>query len=275
MARDATNPVVLRQEGDTQSNYQRKLNKRERKLAEAIIYSDNIDEDFSSALVVSNMDNDGTVYTGATGETVAMHTGRTALECYQAAVATPAVVTPHQSASGLELKPVAAADALEVTCGTTALSKAAHVVGSLLDPDATVYMSMKIKIDDISDVTEIFCGWRKAEAYQADPDDYDEMAAFNIGKDADGQIEIHTILNDGTTAETDTTEADWADGQEKTLRIEVTNAGVCKFLLDGAEPTVTTAFTFDSGEVILPFIHMNSETGDPGVSIAELKVGYK
>lgn len=275
MARSQTNPVIIGQETDTVSNYQRKLNKREAKLAEAILYNENIDDDFSSALVISNMDNDGTVYTGATGETIGMHSGRAQYECYQAAVAAAAVVTPFQSADGLELKPVAAADALEISNGTTALSRAAHVVGSFVDPDKEVYFKIKMKIDDISDVTEIFCGFRKAEAYQADPDSYDEMAAFNIGKDGDGQIEIHTILNNAATAETDTTETDWADAGEHTLEIRVKNNGVTKFYYDGAEPTVTTAFTFDSGEVILPFVHMNSETGDPGVSISEWKVGYR
>jgi hypothetical protein len=277
MARSQTNPMILGQETNTTKNYQRKPNQREIKLAEAILYSENIDDDFSSALICSNMDNaDGTVYTGAAGEELGLHSGRAGYEVHQSAVATPAVVTPYQSASGLELKPVAAADALELTNGTTALSRAAHVIGSLLATDAKeLYFSAKIKIDDISDVTELWCGWRKAEAYQADPDNYDELCAFNIGKDADGQIEIHTILNGGTTAETDTTETDWADGAEKTLEIRVKNNGKCEFLIDGSAPTVTTTFTFDSGEVILPFVMLDTETGDPGVSISEWKVGYR
>lgn len=276
MARSQTNPVVMGQETDTVKNYQRKLNQREKKLAEAILYSENIDDDFSSALIISNMDNDGTIYTGAATETVAMHSGRAAYECYQAAVATPAVVTPFQSADGLELKPVAAADALEITNGTTALSRAAYVVGSFLQSDEKeLYFKTKIKIDDISDVTELWIGLRKAEAYQADPDNYDELVAFNIGQDADGQVEIHTILNGGATSTTDTTETDIVDGGEHTFEIRVKNNGVVSFLYDGAAPTVTASFTFDSAEVILPFVHLDTETGDPGVSISEWKVGYR
>lgn len=243
-------------------------NTREKKLYETIKEDKNIKDTFEQALVVSNMDNDGTVYTGATGEAIGMNSGKAAYECYQAAVNSASVVTPFQSADGLELKPVAAGDALEITNGTTANSKAAYTVGQ----DA-FYFKTTMKTDDISDVTEIFAGFRKAEAYQADPDSYDEMAAFNIGKDADGQIEIHTILNNATTAETDTTLADWADGEEHTLEVRVEKDGQVYFRYDNAEPTVTAAFKFDNGEVVLPFLHLNTETGDPGVSVSLWEVG--
>ena len=276
MARSQTNPVILGQETDTVKNYQRRLNQREKKLAEAILYSENIDDDFPSALIVSNFNNaDGSIYTGAATEVLGVHSGRHGYEYYCAA-GTAAVVAPYQSADGLELKPQITAGAVELTMGTTALSRAAHVVGSLLaTDDKELYLQAKIKIDDISDVTEMWVGWRKAEAYQADPEDYDELCAFNVGKDADGQVEIHTILNNATTSETDTTETDIANGGEHTFEIRVKNNGQCSFLFDGAAPTVTAAFTFDSGEVILPFVHLDTETGDPGVSISEWKVGYR
>ena len=276
MARSQTNPVILGQETDTISNYQRKLNKREAKLAESILYSENIDDDFSSALVVSLTDNaDGTVYTGAAGEELGFHSGRAAYEMHVAAADTPAVIAPYQSADGLELKPVAAADALEITLGTTALSRAAHVVGSFVDIDKEVYLRVKCKIDDISDVSELAIGFRKAEAYQAALDNYDEMAAFNVGQAADGRIDIQTILNAAATATVDTTLTDIVDTGEHTFEIRVKNNGVVTFLYDDAAPTVTTAFTFDAGEVIIPFIFLDTETGDPGVSISELKTGYR
>jgi hypothetical protein len=267
------NRIPLGIETDDPKNYQTRLNNREKKVAEAVREDENIEETFQQALIISNMDNaDGTVYTGAAGEELGFHTGKNAFECHQAAVATPAVVTPFQSADGLEVKPVAAADALEITNGITALSKAAYTVGSLPGNKA-IFFEATVKIDDISDVTELAVGWRKAEAYQAAVDSYDEMASFNIGQDGDGQIEIHTILNNAATAETDTTLTDWADAGEHTLRIEVTNAGVCTFKYDGAAPTVTATFTFDSGEVIVPFLFLDTETGDPGVSVSSWKVG--
>lgn len=271
------NPITLGIETDDPKNYQQKLNNREKKLAEAVREDQNLEDSFEQALVVSNMDNaDGTVYTGAAGEECSFHSGKAVYEFHQAAVASAAVVTPFRSADGLELKPVAAADAIEVGNGISSSSRAAYTVGSFAaGADKKIFFEAVIKIDDISDVSELAMGWRKAEAYQAAVDDYDEMASWNIGADADGQVEIHTILNGGATSETDTTLADWADAGEHTLRIEVDNTGLCKFLYDGAAPTVdVTGFSFDSGEVLVPFVFLDTETGDPGVSISSWKVGY-
>ncbi len=277
MAREVTSPPHFGQVTDTTSSYQSKLNKRERKVVEAALYNEHLDDDFSSALIVSNFDNaDGTIYTGAAGEELGFHSGRAGYEMHVAAAASPAVIAPYQSASGLELAPIAAADALEITNGTTALSPQAYVVGSFNKSDSKeIFFSCKILIDDITDVSELSMGWRKAEAYQAAVDSYDELASFNIGGAADGRIDIETILNNAATVTTDTTEADWADGETKTLEIRIKNDGSCTFFLDGATPTVTAAFTFDAGEVVLPYVFLDSETGVPGVSISEWKAGYR
>lgn len=176
---------------------------------------------------------------------------------------------PYVSSDGLELTVSSAGDALEITNGTTSRARQTFTVGQ-----ANFYFKTTFKIDDISDVTELFAGLRKVEAYQADPDNYDEMAAFNIGKDADGQLEIHTILNGASPSETDTTETDWANGGEHTLQINVDRDGTCTFRYDNEEPTVTATFKFDDGEVLMPFLHMNTETGDPGTSISLWEAGY-
>lgn len=271
MALLTTLPSPRKQEADATIGAKGEFSRRERMLRASIIYDKSIDDDFSQALVVSNTTQAGDAYTGAAAEVIAINSGKAIYEVYQSAVATPGIVAPFQSADGLELRPVAAADALELTNGITSRSKAARTVGSL--PTGKSYFEVKLKIDDISDVTEIFAGLRKAEAYQADPDNYDEMAAFNIGKDADGQVEIHTIKNNAATAEVDTTEDDVVDAGEHTLRIEVLNSGLCRFAFDGDIPTVTTQFTFDDAEVLVPFLHLNTETGDPGVSISVWRVG--
>ena len=274
MAYTAPTRKALGIESDRITLYPRGFRPDQKKLAESIQLDQNIRDRFRQALVVSNFDDaDGTVYTGAASEVLALNSGVAVYEVFQAAVASAAVIAPFQSGDGLELQPVAAADALELTNGTSSLSRAAYTVGSLLD-GKKLMMSVKMKIDDISDVTEIFCGWRKAEAYQADPDSYAAVAAFHIGATDDGRISITTSVSSTETV-VDTTLTDWADAGEHTLRIEVDNLGLCKFLYDGAAPTVTVAsFKFTAGEVIVPFLHMNTETGDPGCSISQWDVGY-
>jgi len=186
---------------------------------------------------------------------------------------------PSVSADGLELSLDAnvtdGVTAQEITNGITAASPCAYTVGT----DRPFYLEAKVKIDDISDLEELFVGFRKAEAYQADPDSYDEMAAFHIGETgataADGQINMATILNNAATAYTDSTEADWADGETKTLKVSVRRSGEVEFSLDGAAPTVSAYYKFDEGEVVVPFLYADntsgSTTGDPGVTLVSWK----
>jgi len=287
MARDDQNRIALGIETNTRQTYQRAPNKRENKITEAVIYNENIDEDFPIAPLwgMSNNSDGVPVAVGSepvAGDELTFSSGRDLFEYHVGVVESTGTAIwnlPIQAATGLDINGDAdATDAItacEITNGITALSKAAYTVGSFPDVDKKIYFSCKFAIADISDVTEIAVGLRKAEAYQVAVDNYDEAAFFSIGQDADGQLEIHTILNGGATSETDTTETDWADAGEHTLEIEVSNNGSCQFFFDNAKPTVTTAFTFDSAEVLVPFFHQTQETGDPGITISEWKMGVK
>lgn len=272
--------IPLGIESDAAGSYQTRLSKRELKVLETLRDETNVNDSFESAVTVGSINQvDGAAYTGAAAEVVGVTTSKAQYEMYVSSVATgAAVVGPYCVGAGLEIKLMAGGtgpDHIELGHGITADSQAAYTVGSL-PGGKTIFFETQVTIDDISDLTQLWMGFRKAEAYQAtDPDAYDEMACFNIGEDADGQIEIHTILNNAATTTTDTTETDWADGNTKTLRVEVADNGVCTFLIDGAAPTVTASFTFDSGEVIVPFFRADSETGDPGINIGTWKVGSK
>lgn len=257
--------------------YPTRHNSREIKLAETIMEDKNIDENFDAPIVISAANASTGLLVDSTlaaGDEVAFRTSKHNFLAHVQSVNGTVVNTfPFVSADGLELNVDDDATngvlGWEICNGILSNGKNAFTVGT----DEKFFCEATIKIDDISDVTELAFGLRKAEAFQANVDDYDEMAAFNIGADADGQIEIHTILNGAATAEVDTTETDWADAASKTLRIECDKNGKCTFSIDGSAPTVTASFTFDSGEVVIPFLFLISETGDPGVSISSFKAG--
>lgn len=262
-------PARFKTERDFLKNYPNDFSDREKRLAQAVLENKNLTDTFRQALVVSNFDDaDGTIYTGAAAEVLAFNSGRAVYEQYLAAVATPAVLAPFQSADGLEMRTIGVADALELTNGTTALSPSAFTAGT----DSAFFCEITFKVDTIANVTEAFYGFRKAEAYQVDPDSYAAVAAFHIGATDNGRISLTTSVSSTETV-TDTTLADWADGASHTLRIEVDGEGACKFLYDGAVPTVTKQFSFTAGEVVVPFFHLNAETADPGVSISSWKCG--
>lgn len=263
-------------------NYPTRFNQRELKLLESAREDHkNILETFDAPLVWSAVDQEGAlinVATPAAGDEISFHTTKHIFLAHVQSINGTAVQSfPFVSADGLEINvdddATNGITGWEICNGILSTSKSAYTVGSFPDPDKKIFFEIVVKIDDISDVAEFAMGFRKAEAFQVAIDNYDEMASFNVGQDADGQIEIHTILNGAATSETDTTLTDWADGGEHTLRIEVANNGKCEFFYDGAEPTVTTSFTFDSAEVIVPFVYLIAETGDPGVSISAWRCG--
>jgi len=167
-------------------------------------------------------------------------------------IGTQTILAPVWGATGLNVaRDLTADDGTEITQGVTARNKSAVTVGT-----DKAYCELELTLTDVSGTDDCLFGFRKVEAYQAAVDDYDEMAAFNI---VSGDIKTETILNNGTTTTTDTTD-DWADGETKVLRLEIDGAGRVTYKVDGAEPTVVAAFTFDTGEVVMPFFYMIHDT---------------
>lgn len=255
-------------------------NAREKKLAQTIRENKNIVETFRCQPVVGafNMADGSTIASEpASALLLSMMTEKAEWEIYYAAIettGTAVALVPTVGASGLNVPMDAdqtdGPTAVELTHGTTSRSRAAFTVGT----DKAFFAEMTASIADISDLTELWFGFRKAEAYQADPDNYDEAAVLNVGLGADGRFNITKILNNAATSTTNTALTAWADAGEHTLRVEVEQSGQCRFFVDGTE-SIVASMTFDSGEVVVPFLHVDGETGDAGIAISSWKVGYR
>lgn len=198
--------------------------------------------------------NDGTIVSGTAGETNVMKLAGHSLE-YNIK-GTQTIVLPQLAAGGLDVgMDQTADDGVEITTGITARAPGAFVIGT----DA-FYAKLQFSIATVAGTDDCAFGFRLAEAYQGGIDSYNDMAMLNV---IAGAIKIETILNGGGTTTTDTTDA-WADAETHELEIRVTNAGVVTYLIDGAAPTVTAAFTFDDGDVVLPCFFFLSHTGGAG-----------
>lgn len=127
----------------------------------------------------------------------------------------------------------------------TARAPFAFVVGSAF------YAKLKFSIAVVAGTDDCAFGFRKAEAYQANIDDYADMAVLNV---ISGNITIETILNGGATGTLDTTN-NWLDTETHELRVDVAASGAVTYQIDGAAPLVTTAFTMDAGDTVLPFMY--------------------
>lgn len=184
-------------------------------------------------------------------------------------IGTQTILGPVRTSGGLNLCLDAENnDGIELTLGNeqpegTVISAAAGATRGtfVVGTDAPFFFAFRATIADVSGLDEYIVGFRKAEAYQSViEDDYDEMAAFNV---MSGNINISTILNAGTTSNTDTTD-DWSDATAKTLMVicdsdgslsQDGTVGKCYFCVDGLTPTVepSSRFKFDSGEIVIPF----------------------
>lgn len=98
--------------------------------------------------------------------------------------------------------------------------------------------------------SECALGFRKAEAFQALIDNYDEAAFLNV---ISGDIFRETILNGAATVTTDTT-LNWLAGERHKLGVRLEGRTV-RFFVDGVEVTLGGPFQFDDAEVVVPFFH--------------------
>jgi|2_EtaG_2_1085320.scaffolds.fasta_scaffold17631_4 hypothetical protein len=179
---------------------------------------------------------------------------------------TQTLLAPVVDASGLDLQLDATAnDGIELTAGILTSSKSTFTVGT----DAAFEFSATVEIQDVSGTDDFVIGFRKLEAYQANVDDYDEMAAINVES---GDIKLETILNGAATTTTDTTD-NWADGESKVVTVKVDAAGKVTYAIDGAAPTTVAGFTFDDAEVVIPFIYALQDTDLTNIYVSKWECG--
>lgn len=152
-------------------------------------------------------------------------------------------------------------DGLEITQGI--LSDAGAPYCFTVGTDAAEF-SVKMGIPVVADMS-IAMGFRTAIAYVADVANataataltniataYPDKAAFIIHG---GDMHIYTS-NDNSDLATDIASA-WTDDQVKTLTVKVSSAGAVTYFIDGTAVSDALGFSFDSTDVIIPFMRVS------------------
>lgn len=159
-------------------------------------------------------------------------------------------------------------DGVELCAGILNSNPMAFKIGE----DAAFFLRVRFSIEDVSGTDDCAVGFRLAEAYQANIDDYNDMAVLNV---ISGDINIETILNGAATVTTDTTD-NWADNATHQLEVFVSNSGVVTYTIDNVAPTVTAAYTFRDGIYVVPFMFFLNATDLAGqVNILEWECGFQ
>jgi predicted RecA/RadA family phage recombinase len=211
-------------------------------------------EEFESAPVASV--STGGAPSGTGGVTNIMQFEDNTFEYFM--IGTQTLLVPTIAAAGLLASlDLTSNDGVEYSQGITARSRSAFVVGT----SPAFVLKVGLTVADVSGSDICAVGFRKAaQAYQAAFADYTDKATLNKIL---GAINIETALNNDADVTTDTTNT-WVDGATKVLEVYVSTAGVVTYKIDGVAPTVTAAFTFDTGDVVVPFFHLLHDASTPG-----------
>jgi len=240
--------------------YPKAHNQRELKVIETALESARKDvEDNFSMLPLCGADVGGGAATGTAGDINLLNSG---LNLYEYHIkGTQTILAPAFSANGLDISmDQTDNDGMELSLGVTARCKSAYTVGG--QDGKSFFAELQLSIADVSGTDDCAFGFRKAEAYQANIDDYDEMAVLNV---ISGDVKIETILNNAATATTDTT-LNLADAGTVKLRLEVDKAGRLSTYVDGTRTALQPNFKFDAGEVVVPFFFFLHSSDVAGVT---------
>ena len=191
----------------------------------------------------------GGAATGTAGDNNVLYTQFGAYETN--VIGTQTILAPSLDAFGLNLvQDNTAADGIEICMGQTALSPMAFTINQ----DAAFFLQAVFKVQDASGTNPLIIGLRKVQAFDATLANYTDFASIGIvGTANPNTVQIQTQLNTGGVVTTNTTQT-VADGATVQFKIKVSSTGVVTYELNYATPTVVAAFTFDSGDIVIPFI---------------------
>jgi hypothetical protein len=218
-------------------------------------------ERFTQSPIMQSSLDTGVAPTGATGDVnlMCLQGGEIMQQFIIGAGQT--IIAPRMDAVGLLVSlDLTNTEGAEYNWGMTPVSKHAYTVGT--SPDVAFIMSFQVA--DVTGANPILMGFRKQEANNGTYTAYTDYALIGLNNGVNpGTVIIEDCLNGGAAVQTNTTDA-WADGENHTLRVNVTTGGVVTYSIDGAAPTATHAFTFDNGDVISPFFHFVHGAVAPG-----------
>lgn len=159
---------------------------------------------------------------------------------------------------------------IELSMGQTELSPMAFTIGE----DAAFFLQAQFKVQDVSGSNPLIIGLRKVQAFNATLSNYTDFVSIGIVGTA-GKIQLQTQLNTGGVTTTDTT-LTAVDGAVFQVKIKVSSTGVVTYEYNYAQPTVVAAFTFDSGDIVVPFIRF-TEAADVTTEAATnyLEMGFQ
>ena len=175
---------------------------------------------------------------------------------------------------------------IQIDCGVNAASPCKVIIGS----DKGMSIEATFFTSDWSLHDCVVIGFRKIETVvngfgnvvAAETGDalYTDFAVFGV-MGSTNSLQTLTDLNDsGVPVLTDTTNLA-VDSQNLKLKVEVNKSGTVSYYYkvndvstssSFSTPSITASFTFDSGDIIVPFITVTNTNNDNGIYLKQLKI---
>lgn len=228
---------------------------------------------FSQSPLLTTSANTAGAATGATGDVNLMYLQQGVLMEQFILGAGQTIIGPRMTSDGLlvSLDLVATEGAVYNFGGARNNSRHAFTIGT----SAAFFCEWQFTVATVSAADPYYCGFRKVEANNADYESYTDFAFIGLNQPVNsGTVIISSRLNSGAVSNTNTTDA-WADTETHTLRVLVSAAGVVTYLIDGVAPSVTAAYTFDNGDIVVPEFYLLHRTGAAAVNWVSMKVGFQ
>ncbi len=204
---------------------------------------------------ITLMEYDNTAWSGTVGAHNYLYTGGGNI-FVMSAMGDNQAQAPVMAAEGLDIAgDQADNEGFEIWTGANGGSGRPFIIGT----DPAFYFHFGVDIDDVSGTDVFICGFRKLEIHNADSRAYDTY--FGLGSDSEANpmaLEVIEELN-GAAGNTEDTTQTLADGIAYEGIVLVSAAGVATLTHDAATPgtqaapTATSAFTFDDGDMVIPF----------------------
>jgi len=229
---------------------------------------------FKSSPLICTADDTGGVATG-TGGDINLLSFKEGLIMEQFIIGTQTIIKPVMNSAGLLASlDLTNGDGVEYNFGAArSLSEYAFTIGT----DAAFFFQVEMTVADISGGNPYIIGFRKSESNNATYSAYTDYYALGmIAGTSATNITLTSELNGGgQTLQDSGTVWTGGDGGTVTLQVLVSAAGVVTATIDGGDPSSPLAYTFDSADVVCPFIHL-VHNGDAGaINIVSMSVGYQ
>ena len=187
-------------------------------------------------------------------------------------IGTQTIIAPRMDANGLLVSgDLTVAEGYEYNFGAARTnSRHAFTIGT----SPAFQFELRMRIATMAGAAPYVFGFRKVEANNAVFNDYTDYATIGmIAGTSATQVVTSTELNAGGNTITNCTDLWGGNGTTNTMTVKVSAAGVVTYLLNGVAPTVVAAFTFDNGDVVVPFIRLTHSATPGAVELVSMKIG--